>query len=802
MRSTARFLAILTLITWTACGGDSSGDDDDDDVVDTDADPNAPDADPNAPDADPNAPDAATSCSDGLMLCGGKCADLLSDDDHCGACDDPCGAGETCVLGDCAAGVGALVISELHAQQPAYFELYNGGSSAIDLAGHQVQWDTDGIASGSLVLPAYSLGPDEFVVLMEGAGPAGDGVLMLGDTVAWSSHAAIRLLAPGGLGLDFVRTGGSVVAPPTGTTWTGANAANPGGVVDQSLVRNVYAPDTNAAGDWKLTSPGSPGAFCARPGRCGDACRDFASDHDNCGGCGATCGATQICLDGECDSGFIGLWISEYRRYARPGVEIHNPTVNAIDMTGYRLDVVGPTNLAYTFPAFTLEPGAFVFVHMGNGIDDETALFAGPSAAFGPDVAVSLYDDGFTPLDFLRLGASATPPPSGTAWFGANAPAPEMDANESIKRNLETFDTDGAADWIIESPSTPGFNCNPGLSLCSGACIDLAENPLHCGDCGAPCGANETCSSGVCSTVDAIVISEIKNAGNETIELFNGASVAVDISGWQIDWVADSAGPGSFTVPAGQVVDPGGFVVFHETTGTNNATNVFMAQTITWNTAIAVSLVDDASNGIDFVRTGDSVTMPPAGTGWSGGNATNPANTGSETLRRQVFAPDTNAAADWSLATNTPASHCAVGETVCGGDCFDLDADAAACGACGNTCGNGGICFNGKCLEHGALRFVGAGLNGTSEGRLDLFQTSGWRRVTDFGIDSTDADVACRQLGFTSGSDTGSLSSSPCVNCIGRVYGFTCTGTEVRLDDCPHSGDSSSSNGARVVCTP
>jgi hypothetical protein len=774
------------------CGSDGGGAGDDDVV--------GADADPNAPDADPDAPDGATSCADGLELCGGRCADLDTDSEHCGACDDGCSPGESCVGGDCATGVSALVISEVHAHAPAYFELYNGETAAIDLAGYQVQWETDG-DTGSIVLPSYSLGPDEFVVLSEGTGEAAGGVMFLDAEVAWAGRAAVRLLAGDGIGVDFVRTGDSLVEAPTGTTWTGPNAANPGALVDQSAVRNVYAPDTDTSDDWSLTSPGSPGAYCARPGRCGDACLDFDADGDNCGGCGLTCGGAQLCLGGACGSGLVGLWVTEYRRFARPGVEIHNPTVNAIDMTGYRLDVVGPANLAYTFPAFTLAPGGFVFVYMGTGTDDATALFAGPSEAFGDDVAISLYDDGFTPLDFVRFGDSATPPPAGAAWFGANVPPPPMDEDSAARRDLQTFDTDGPADWIVESPSTPGFSCQPGLSMCNGGCAAFADDPLHCGACDAQCGANETCSSGVCSTVGTIVISELTNAGNERIELFNGGAAAVDLGGWRVEWIADSAGPGSFTIPAGVTLAAGAFVDLSEAAGPDTASTLFMDAAINWSTAIAVSLLDDAGAGIDFVRTGDSVTMPPAGTDWTGANAPNPSNSADEGLARQVYAPDTDAPDDWQLEAGTPAARCAPGASACGDGCADLATDAASCGACGNVCGTGGVCFAGACLEQGALRLAAQGGNGSSSGRLDVFDGE-WKLFGYIsGLDETDLGVACRQLGFGTGTYTGSSYSSDC--CTGRIYSFACTGVEVRLVDCPHSEDSTASDyGVIASCIP
>ena len=61
------------------------------------------------------------------------------------------------------------------------------------------------------------------------------------------------------------------------------------------------------------------------------------------------------------------------------------------------------------------------------------------------------------------------------------------------------------------------------------------------------------------------------NQDDEYIELFNAGPAPVDLGGWMLDDVDDSQGgvrrsrPGRsrpFVIPAGTVVDPGGFVVF------------------------------------------------------------------------------------------------------------------------------------------------------------------------------------------------------------------------------------------------
>ena len=40
-------------------------------------------------------------CKSGLKKCGRKCVDLQTSANHCGACGNPCAAGETCLNGSC-----------------------------------------------------------------------------------------------------------------------------------------------------------------------------------------------------------------------------------------------------------------------------------------------------------------------------------------------------------------------------------------------------------------------------------------------------------------------------------------------------------------------------------------------------------------------------------------------------------------------------------------------------------------------------------------------------------------------------
>ena len=57
------------------------------------------------------------------------------------------------------------------------------------------------------------------------------------------------------------------------------------------------------------------------------------------------------------------------------------------------------------------------------------------------------------------------------------------------------------------------------------------------------------------------------------------------------------------------------------------------------------------------------------------------------------------------------------------------------------------------CAVDGALRLT----PGTSSGRLEVYYNGEWGTVCDDFFDQTDADVACRQLGYGSATSQGSV---------------------------------------------
>jgi len=123
----------------------------------------------------------------------------------------------------------------------------------------------------------------------------------------------------------------------------------------------------------------------------------------------------------------------------------------------------------YTFPSFTLQPGAVVAVHEGGTqiLDDgQVHLYAGDQTVFnaswnnGLDGACLLLDAELTPVDFVRWRDAngvnnTTPVPAGLTFTGIldTPPAPQ-----TLARDISGADTDAASDFAAHYGSVGSAN--------------------------------------------------------------------------------------------------------------------------------------------------------------------------------------------------------------------------------------------------------------------------------------------------------------------------------------------------------
>jgi lysyl oxidase-like protein 2/3/4 len=104
--------------------------------------------------------------------------------------------------------------------------------------------------------------------------------------------------------------------------------------------------------------------------------------------------------------------------------------------------------------------------------------------------------------------------------------------------------------------------------------------------------------------------------------------------------------------------------------------------------------------------------------------------------------------------------------------------------------------------EDGAIRLVGG--QSESEGNIEIFHNGRWGNICDDEWDKYEAEVVCRQLGFTRG---GKATHSGAYGNARRKFwmdNLFCTGREKELSDCRFDGWGSSdcdhSEAAGVVC--
>ena len=83
------------------------------------------------------------------------------------------------------------------------------------------------------------------------------------------------------------------------------------------------------------------------------------------------------------------------------------------------------------------------------------------------------------------------------------------------------------------------------------------------------------------------------------------------------------------------------------------------------------------------------------------------------------------------------------------------------------------------------VRLIGG--QGEYEGRVEVLYNTEWGSICDDSWDINDANVVCRQLGFSNGAVSAYRDARFGEGC-GRIWleNLQCTGSETTLFDCPH----------------
>ena len=146
-----------------------------------------------------------------------------------------------------------VVINEVDIGVYDRVELYNYGTTAVDLTGWELTALYDGFTPDTWVLPSFTLPAGGYVTLDERAGTDTATHLYFDAQVIWATgwDEAARLETSGSTVVDFVKWGGSPVSPPAGH-WSTPDPPTPLIESGPMLARFPNGIDTNAGIDWCL----------------------------------------------------------------------------------------------------------------------------------------------------------------------------------------------------------------------------------------------------------------------------------------------------------------------------------------------------------------------------------------------------------------------------------------------------------------------------------------------------------------------------------------------------------------------
>ena len=220
-------------------------------------------------------PIVGAECASGLTLCDGRCVDLESDPDHCGACGDSCGAFE-CAERTC-------------------------GPDLRPDAGGDAGRDPDGGVS-------------------EDGGASIDG------------GRRPPSIGRGGVGNPFTPDGGFDF--PDDAVVNGCaigETACSGACVDLQRDHEHCGECGRACGPEQYCAAGECVDICEDPLRpCGGSCVNFDTDERNCGRCGNVC-RSGLCVDGVCADVVPGHLVVIGHDYVRlPNMNMEHIAKNAV----------------------------------------------------------------------------------------------------------------------------------------------------------------------------------------------------------------------------------------------------------------------------------------------------------------------------------------------------------------------------------------------------------------------------------------------------------------------------------------
>ncbi len=408
--------------------------------------------------------DGDTSCMPGQTRCGEQCVTLAADPAHCGQCGQACSDGQVCSLGSCAdscqepleACDGSCVNG---ASDPNHCGACNNvcpSQTPMCQAGECVAECSDpyptACNNGCVNLASDPLNCGECGNACEAGKVCSGGscqdscadglILCCGQCVDTQSDPAHC----GGCDPNLCPSS-EVDAGTGGGGGGGAGGAGAGG----------GGGGTSGGGDCsaqgKVCLRGECADDCGTLTNCGGACIDLGANKFNCGACGTSCAATEVCASGECAG---------------------SCAANETECNGGCVD-----------------------------------LLSNP-AACGACGTVC------TPPQMCNMGLCADDCGSGGLLECPAGSGACIDVGTDPE-NCGSCGNDCAAQGLLCSSGQCVNSCGAGETNCNGSCVDLTSDMNNCGGCGLSCHDNDVCTADSCGDdgcVNQSIVGTLCDDGN------------------------------------------------------------------------------------------------------------------------------------------------------------------------------------------------------------------------------------------------------------------------------------------------
>lgn len=331
----------------------------------------------------------------------------------------------------------------------------------------------------------------------------------------------------------------------------------------------------------------------------------------------------------------------------------------------------------------------------------------------GPDVERQLSGVGSGTCDGWDRVVPGAPEQS-LLWAKLYSEAPPCGAPMPLGGHLHATELGCIREWIRKLPpvtGTPtggdgGTGTGPGgCEMCGGsACVDLTNDPSHCGSCSVKCPAGSACAGGTCSCDNSLTFcggacvdtqSNVNHCGGCDTKCPSGAICSggcvcanglEECGGACIDPQSDPKSCGG----CGNVCSGTTTVCLDGacSSGCGSRTDCAGACVDTQTSAANCGACGTVCSGGASCVSGSCVC--PSGTSDCGGACIN-------TLSDPSNCGACGTVCGGGQVCNAGNCGCPGGGTACGGRCVDTQIDSANCGTCGNVCGSGETCTSGAC---------------------------------------------------------------------------------------------------------